>query len=147
MQFTYQKRVILMERWFLLGVLAVVLFGVGSFLGKLASNTDISPRVYFFEVIGTITVFTTFFLLKKSEILNGFSINYYAIGMGLCWGIGTVLFIFALENSKISLITTLTALYPAVTIILAYIFLAERLEIRELVGVVLAIAAIFLIVK
>jgi len=136
-----------MERWFLLGVLAVVLFGVGSFLGKLASNTDISPRVYFFEAIGTFTVFTTFFLLKKSEILNGFSINYYAIGMGLSWGIGTVLFIFALENSKISLITTLTALYPAVTIILAYIFLAERLEIRELVGVVLAIAAIFLIVK
>lgn len=147
MQFTYQKRVILMERWFLLGVLAVVLFGVGSFLGKLASNTDISPRVYFFEAIGTITVFTTFFLLKKSEILNGFSINYYSIGMGLCWGIGTVLFIFALENSKISLITTLTALYPVVTIILAYIFLAERLEIRELVGVLLAIAAIFLIVK
>jgi hypothetical protein len=56
MQFTYQKRVILMERWFLLGVLAVVLFGVGSFLGKLASNTDISPRVYFFEAIGTFTV-------------------------------------------------------------------------------------------
>jgi len=136
-----------MERWFVLGVLAVVLFGIGSFLGKLASNTDISPRVYFFEAIGTITVFTTFFLLKKSEILNGFSINYYAIGMGLCWGIGTVLFIFALENSKISLITTLTALYPAVTIILAYIFLAERLETRELIGVVLAIAAIFLIVK
>ncbi len=136
-----------MERWFVLGVLAVVLFGIGSFLGKLASNTDISPRVYFFEAIGTITVFTTFFLLKKSEILNGFSINYYAIGMGLCWGIGTVLFIFALENSKISLITTLTALYPAATIILAYIFLAERLETRELIGVVLAIAAIFLIVK
>ena len=136
-----------MEKWFVLGVLAVVLFGIGSFLGKLASNTDISPRVYFFEGIGTITVFTTFFLLKKSEILNGFSINYYAIGMGLCWGIGTVLFIFALENSKISLITTLTALYPAVTIILAYIFLAERLETRELIGVVLAIAAIFLIVK
>lgn len=147
MQFTYQLRVIIMERWFVLGVLAVVLFGIGSFLGKLASNTDISPRVYFFEAIGTITVFTTFFLLKKSEILNGFSINYYAIGMGLCWGIGTVLFIFALENSKISLITTLTALYPAVTIILAYIFLAERLETRELIGVVLAIAAIFLIVK
>ena len=136
-----------MEKWFVLGVLAVVLFGIGSFLGKLASNTDISTRVYFFEGIGTITVFTTFFLLKKSEILNGFSINYYAIGMGLCWGIGTVLFIFALENSKISLITTLTALYPAVTIILAYIFLAERLETRELIGVVLAIAAIFLIVK
>ncbi len=136
-----------MERWFLLAVLAIILFGIGSFLGKLASNTDISPRVYFFEAIGTLTVFTTFFFIKKSEILQNFSINYYAVGMGLCWGIGTILFIFALENSKISLISTLTALYPAVTIILAYIFLAERLETKEIVGVLLAMAAIFLIVK
>ena len=101
-----------MERWFLLGILAIILFGIGSFLGKIASNTDISPRVYFFEAIGTLTVFTTFFFLKKSEILSDFSVNYYAIGMGLCWGIGTILFIFALENSKISIISTLTALYP-----------------------------------
>lgn len=136
-----------MEKWFILGLLAVFLFGLGSFFGKFASNSDISPRVYFFEVVGTITVFTTFFFLKKSEILNGFSVNYYAIGMGLCWGIGTVLFIFALENSKISMISTLTALYPAITIILAYIFLAERLEAKEVVGVLLAMAAIFLIVK
>ena len=100
-----------MERWFLLGILAIILFGIGSFLGKIASNTDISPRVYFFEAIGTLTVFTTFFFLKKSEILSDFSVNYYAIGMGLCWGIGTILFIFALENSKISIISTLTALY------------------------------------
>lgn len=136
-----------MERWFLLGLLAIILFGIGSFLGKIASNTDISPRVYFFEAIGTLTVFTTFFFIKKSEILSGFTINYYAVGMGLCWGIGTILFIFALENSKISIISTLTALYPAVTIILAYLFLAERLDTREIVGVLLAMAAIFLIVK
>ncbi len=136
-----------MERWFLLGLLAIILFGIGSFLGKIASNTDISPRVYFFEAIGTLTVFTTFFFIKKSEILSGFTVNYYAIGMGLCWGIGTILFIFAIENSKISIISTLTALYPAVTIILAYLFLAERLDTREIVGVLLAMAAIFLIVK
>ena len=136
-----------MEKWFILGLLAVFLFGLGSFLGKFASNSDISPRVYFFEVVGTITVFTTFFFLKKSEILSGFSVNYYAIGMGLCWGIGTILFIFAMENSKISMITTLTALYPAITIVLAYIFLAERLDTKEIVGVLLAMAAIFLIVK
>ena len=136
-----------MERWFILGAVAIILFGLGSFFGKLASNSDISPRVYFFEAIGTLTVFTTFFFIKKAEILHNFSINYYAVAMGLCWGIGTILFIFALENSKISIISTLTALYPAVTIILAYIFLAERLDTKEIVGVLLAMAAIFLIVK
>ena len=135
------------EKWFLLGVLAIVLFGIGSFFGKVASLKDISSRVYFFEAIGTLTVFTTFFLLKRDEILSNFSINYFAIGMGITWGLGTIFFIMALEYSKLSIIAPLTALYPAVTVLLAYVFLSERLEPRELAGVALAIVAVFLIVK
>ena len=136
-----------MERWFLVGIFAVLLFGIGSFLGKLASVNDISSRVYFFEAIGTLTVFSSFFLVKRVEILEGFSLNYYALGMGIAWGLGTVLFIMALENAKLSIITPLTALYPVVTVFLAYLFLSERLEFKELIGVVLAIISIFLIVK
>lgn len=137
----------MIEKWYLLGLLAVLCFGVGSFFGKLASLNDVQPRVYFFEAMGTLTVFFTYFIFKKSEILSGFSFNYFALAMGLTWGIGTVLFILALESSKLSLITPLTALYPAVTVILAYLFLAEKLELRELVGILLAILSIFLIVK
>ena len=136
-----------MERWVLLGIFAVLLFGIGSFLGKLASLNDISSRVYFFEAIGTLTIFTSFFLIKRVEILEGFSVNYYAIGMGITWGLGTVLFIMALENSRLSIITPLTALYPAVTVLLAYLFLSERLEFKEIIGVILAIISIFLILK
>ena len=116
------------EKWYILGVFAIILFGFGSFFGKLASLKDIPARVYFFEAMGTLTVFLTFFFYKKGEILNGFSINYYALAMGITWGLGTVFFILALENAKLSLITPLTSLYPAVTVILAYAFLAERLE-------------------
>lgn len=137
----------MIEKWYLLGLLAVLCFGVGSFFGKLASLNDVQSRVYFFEAMGTLTVFFTYFIFKKTEILCGFSFNYFALAMGLTWGIGTVLFILALESSKLSLITPLTALYPAVTVILAYLFLAEKLELRELVGILLAILSIFLIVK
>lgn len=137
----------MIEKWYFLGFLAVVFFGVGSFFGKVASLKDLPSRVYFFEAMGTLTVFTSFFLIKKSQILQGFSFNYFALAMGISWGIGTVLFILALEKSKLSLITTLTALYPAVTVLLAYIFLAERLETKEALGVLFAILSIFLIVK
>ena len=134
-----------MEKWVILAIFAVLLFGIGSFLGKLASLNDISSRVYFFEAIGTLTIFLTFFLIKRGEILEGFSINYYAIGMGITWGLGTIMFIMALDNSRLSIITPITALYPAVTVLLAYLFLAERLEFKELLGVLLAIVSIFLI--
>ena len=135
------------DKWIFFGTVAIILFGLGSLFGKVASNNDISSRVYFFEALGTLSVFAVFFLVKKSEILNGFNFNIYGLLMGLSWGIGTVMFILALDKSKLSVLVPYTALYPAVTIILAFIFLGERLDTREFAGVLLATAAGLLLVK
>jgi hypothetical protein len=72
-------------------LLALVCFSLGSFLGKVASFKDISYRVYFFEGVGTLTVFTTFVVWNRNAIFNNFSVNYPALLMGLSWGIGTIL--------------------------------------------------------
>ena len=111
------------ERWIVYSITAIVLFGAGSLFGKFASINEIPPRVYFFEAVGTLTVFTCFFLLKRHEILDGISINYFGILMGITWGLGTVFFILALEKSKLSVLVPFTALYPAVTVVLALLFL------------------------
>ena len=137
----------MIDRWILLGILAIVLFGAGSLFGKIASENDTSSRVYFFEALGTLSVFTVFFVLKKSEILSNFSFNRYGLLMGLCWGLGTVMFITALDRSKLSVLVPLTALYPAVTILLGLVFLGERLNLREIAGVTLALLALLLLVK
>lgn len=135
------------DRWIILGILAIVLFGAGSLFGKIASENDIPSRVYFFEALGTLSVFTLFFVFKKSEILNNFSFNRHGLLMGLCWGLGTVMFITALDRSKLSVLVPLTALYPAVTILLAFLFLGEKLNMREIAGVTFALVALFLLVK
>ena len=137
----------MIEKWYLLGILAILCFGVGSFFGKIATMSSLPSRVYFFEAVGTLTVFTTFFIFKREEILNNFSFNPAALAMGITWGTGTVLFILALQSSKLSIITPLTAVYPAVTVVLAYLFLGERLEMRELAGITLALASVFLLTK
>ncbi len=136
-----------MERWYILTLLALVCFSVGSFLGKVASFKDISYRVYFFEAIGTLTVFTTFVLWNRNVIFNNFSINYAALLMGLTWGIGTVLFIVALKYAKLSVLVPLSAVYPALTVLLALIFLGEKLGPREIAGVTLAIVSAALLSK
>ena len=100
------------ERWIVYSLIAIFLFGAGSLFGKLASINEIPARVYFFEALGTLTVFTCFFLLKRQEILNGISINYFGLLMGITWGLGTVFFILALEKSKLSVLVPFTALYP-----------------------------------
>lgn len=129
------------ERWIPITLLITVLFGVGSFLAKVALTNDTSTRVYFFEALGTLTVFTTFFLIKRDEILTSFWVNPYALLMGLAWGIGTVLFIYVLQFGKLAIILPLTALYPAVAVLLAIVFLRESLDLRDVAGIGCALAA------
>lgn len=136
-----------MEKWYILGMMAIICFGVGSFFGKIGSASDLPSRVYFFEALGTLTVFSVFFMFNREEILTGFRFNPFALAMGITWGAGTVMFIIALQYSKLSIIAPLTALYPAVTVLLAYLFLGERLEIRELTGISLATLSLFLLSK
>lgn len=135
----------MIEKWYLIGIIAIVCFGVGSFFGKVGSMADNPSRVYFFEAIGTLTVFTVFFMFKRGEILGDFRFNPAALAMGITWGTGTVLFILALQYSKLSVIAPLTAVYPAVTVVLGYVFLGERLEVRELAGISLAMFSVFLL--
>lgn len=134
-----------MDRWFLLAVLAIILFSLGSFFGKVASFKDIPYRVYFFEGIGTLTVFTSIMIMKRNEIFASSNINVAGLLMGLSWGIGTVLFIAALQNAKLSVTVPLTSVYPALTVILAVIFLGEKLDMREIIGIILAISAAVLL--
>lgn len=135
------------DKWVIFGAVAVLLFGIGSLFGKVASNSDISSRVYFFEAMGTLTIFSIFFIIKRTEILKDFHFNLYGLLMGISWGFGTVMFIMALDKSKLSVLVPFTALYPAVTIILALVFLGERLDTREIIGILLATAAGLLLVK
>lgn len=136
-----------MERWYLMTLLALVCFSLGSFLGKVASFKDIPYRVYFFEGVGTLTVFTTFVVYNRNTIFNNFSVNFPGLLMGLSWGIGTVLFIIALKYAKLSVMVPLSAVYPALTVVLALIFLDEKLGPREVAGVVLAVISAALLAK
>jgi transporter family protein len=50
-------------------------------------------------------------------------------------------FFAALDQGKASTVVTLSALYPVVTILLSIAFLHEKLTMRQVVGIVFALAA------
>lgn len=135
------------ERWFAIALIVSLLWGSGSFFGKMALARDIPYRVYLFEGIGTLIVLTFLIVSKRQEIFTGFSFNVFGLLMGLSWGIGTILFIIALQPAKLSVIVPLTAIYPAFTVLLSFLFLQERLELREIVGIALAVISVVLLAK
>ena len=59
---------------------------------------------------------------------------------------GNIAFFQALTNGqKASIVVPLTALYPAVTVLLALVFLGEKLNRYQWLGLAMAIAAIIIL--
>ena len=61
--------------------------------------------------------------------------------------LANLLYLLASRQGPLTLVVTLSSLYPASTVLLARFLLHERLTSRQWVGVVLALAAIVMIVK
>ncbi len=58
---------------------------------------------------------------------------------------GGLFYIMAVGRGKVSVIVTMTALYPIITIILAAVFLKEPITIKQGCGMILAVLSIVLL--
>jgi drug/metabolite transporter (DMT)-like permease len=61
--------------------------------------------------------------------------------------LANALYLIAVRIGPLSVVVTLSSLYPASTVILARIVLRERLNLWQVSGVVCALAAVVLIVR
>lgn len=61
---------------------------------------------------------------------------------GLIGALGLLMFYLALERGKASTVIPVVGLYPVVSAVLAVVFLSEALSGIQIVGVVLAMAAV-----
>jgi drug/metabolite transporter (DMT)-like permease len=70
-----------------------------------------------------------------------------ALGGGVVDMLANAAYLLAAREGPLSLVVTLSSLYPASTVLLARVVLGERLNPRQIGGVACALAAIVLIVK
>ena len=70
-----------------------------------------------------------------------------ALGGGMVDMLANAAYLLAVRDGPLSLVVTLSSLYPASTVLLARVLLGERLNARQVGGVVCALLAIVLIVK
>jgi len=83
---------------------------------------------------------------KPAVLLAGDKIGIWlAIGAGVAGGIGGIAFYFLMTTKDASIVAPLTAVYPALTAILAFIFLHEQLTFVRVVGIILATMAVVLL--
>ena len=128
-----------MGGWILPAVVALVLWGVVGVLQKLGSNR-LGANVLLLWVTAGYIVMLPVVLWRSGSWTVPADALLLGVIAGCVNGLGTWLLFRALERgAKASVAVPLTALYPVVTVILAFIFLSERLSLREWLGVVLAV--------
>jgi len=105
-----------MGYWFIFGLFALILWGVWGFLPKLATRY-IEPRsVLVFQTIGSILV--TIVILATIDFrpeLHTKGVTL-AIVTGIIGTLGTASFLYSIAKGKASIVVTMTALYPIITI-------------------------------
>lgn len=131
-----------MFEWLAPALIALFSFGLWGFFTKLAIATIDAKSALFFQTIGVMLIgLVTFYFMHFKINLN---IKGASFGLltGFAYGIGCLFYLIAAGKGKIVTVVTLTALYPLITLLLAYYFLHESLSVKQTFGIVLALMAI-----
>jgi bacterial/archaeal transporter family protein len=87
-------------------------------------------------------------LLRKQEAVSPYtSWNVFGLASGAGLALGLLCYYFALEESPASVLVPLTAIYPAISVLLSYALLHERPTFSQWVGVVFVIVGAILLLS
>ncbi len=134
-----------MYSWWANAMTALVLWGLWAFFPKLSLRYIDSITALFFETVGVFIVGLLFFL----KFHQGFSLHplgiIYAVLTGVFGTVGLYFFFSAVKLGPISVISSITALYPLITVILAFLILGERMSLQQMAGIFFALLGAFLL--
>jgi transporter family protein len=134
-----------MANWLGFSLMALGLWGVWGLLSKVAAQHLPSQAVYLLAITGHLVV------VGYLAATTGLAIPWHpggvaaALAAGVAMAFGLLSFFRALSQAPAAVVMPLTALYPLVTVILSLAVLHETLNPRQVLGVALALAAVWLL--
>jgi len=142
-----QRRLAGMPAWLAYSLLTIVFWGAWGALSKVASGGVDADTNQIFFTLGLLPLILL--VLPSPRLKSGQERRAgkaWAFLTGILGGTGNIAFFHALViGGQASIVIPATGLFPLVTVILATIFLRERLGNLQKIGVVLALAAIYLL--
>jgi transporter family protein len=135
----------LTNKAFLPALAAMVLWGISCWLPKLAMQGMEPHSVIFYEALGNLIVVVPVLFFLKGKLEGGRA----GISLTACSSCFSIVAIFcyftALKLGTVAVVVTITALYPVIVLLLARIFLGEKMNIRQLSAVCMALVAVALL--
>lgn len=138
-----------MQPWLVYSLISLLLWGIYGFFPKI-SVAYIGPKsAIIFQTIGaiiiTLIIFVFFLKLKAETNQKGM---FFSVLTGIAGTAGTLFFLAALNaGGKTSVVVTMTALYPLVTMLLSFLLLHETITVMQATGMILALIAIMIMTR
>lgn len=134
-----------MHLWLVFSIVALVLWGVTGVTQKLSTNRISSERSFLWFCWAMVALSAAVFSFAHPRGLGPLVILCSVAG-GALNGLGAWTSFRALESGgKASIVISLIALYPLLTVVLAVLLLGERLTMTQTAGALVAIAAAILL--
>ena len=131
--------------WLFYSLTTVALFALWSLLGKVALRT--ATPVQTTLIYGIAAAVVAVVAIAIGQRTAGWSVSALWVGVlsSACGALGLLTFYLALDRGSASLAVPVIGFYPAVVAVAAALFLDERLNALQIVGVALAVAGVALI--
>ncbi len=132
------------ETWLVLSLITLVVWGFFGFLSKIVLNHLDWKQVYVISGLSSavLIVAVSLFLRPAIDFRNTGTMVAMLAGVTV---IGSLSFFIALSQGKASIIIPMTALYPVVGVALGFLILHEKINLFQGLGIILAIASVFLL--
>lgn len=144
---TKQWCYILNTNWILLSLLTLVLWGFWGFFGKVAAVHIDWKQVTTLFALGVAMPAFMLYLYDRPAVNIVNVGSWYAIASGIVAVLGLVTMYMAFQKAEASLVVTITALYPLVTILLSICLLNEKITMFQGLGIFLAVVGIVLMTR
>lgn len=136
----------LKARWFWYSILCVFCWGGWALTSKFGSRGVPPDTMQFLFALGAMPVCIALLMARRFKLEKSPKGIFYAILNGVLTSVGSLAVFAAFHsNGNTALITSMTALYPMVTVLLAATVLRERFGPIQAVGLGFAAVAVVIL--
>ena len=97
------------------------------------------------EIVGEVIVAGAILLLVGFKPVFNLKGGGFALLAGMFGALGVYAYLLAADRGNVSQLVGITALYPVITVLLGVLVLNEPLTMKQIVGVGLAVVAVYLV--
>jgi bacterial/archaeal transporter family protein len=141
------RKGVIMAPWLVYSLVALFLWGLWGFLAKTASQAMSSYTLLLLGLLGASIMLPVYLALFARHLRFSWHnpVFYCAPLSGVASALAAFFFYMAVSKGEASRVVAITATYPIVTLILAFIFLDEQMTIQKSAGVLITIMGVLLL--